>query len=383
MKIKIILFILLTVITIWTGYLIYTFPVITARPEIKNNTLSEPLQILPPSPQFADPGSTPSQPSNKIKCPACSFINESTDRYCLNCARELWKMTQEESIITQQKNRQLLHQRNQRVSAMVEKEKAFIVRRNLFFSSKEVIERLKKMEAYKDIKKEEMDNLLTDIAKCYKLIIHYTYEPADSFLQSLKPDKIEALAPEFKDVIHTLNMVDEFFSPYPADLIRKEIQDLYFISSLKINGKPAAGLALCGRKKFLISCNSSHNRIEILKIFHHEFTHLVVGQNIKIFPLIEWQKANPPGWKYKQDYWTSKTKNNSNQPNEKLFKEGFIREYGQESVEEDIATISEELFTDTEKILRLSKQYPSLNKKINLLIQFFSRLGVKFNLPES
>ncbi len=383
MKIKIILFLLLFMITFWTGYLIYTFPVITARPEIKKNTPSEPLQLTPPSPQFTAPESPPSQPSHKIKCPVCSFINERKDRYCLNCTGELWKITPEESNIIQQKNRQLLHQRNQRVSAMVEKEKAFIVRRNLFFSSKEVIERLKKMEGYTDIKKEEMDNLLTDIAKSYNLIIHYTYEPVDSFLQSLKHDKIEAFAPNFKDVIHTLNSVDEFFSPYPADLIRKEIRDLYFISSLKVNGKPAAGLALNGRKKFLISCNSTHNRMEILKTFHHEFTHLVVGQNIKIFPISEWQKANPPGWKYKQDYWTSKTKNNSNQPDKKFFKEGFIREYGQESIEEDIATISEELFTDTEKVLTLSNQYPSLNQKINLLIQFFSKLGVKFNIPVS
>lgn len=389
MKIKTILLTLLSGITLWTGYLLYTFPVRPPVSETRKPFAPEALSTPPSSQPSFTPSFTPaftpapSKTSHHIKCPACSFTNENTDRYCLNCAAELWTLTREQSKKTEQQNRLLLHQRNQKVAALVEKEKVFIKRRNLFFSSKEVIERLKKMEAYKDIKKEEMDSLLKDIATCYNLTIHYSYESGDPFFKTLNLDKSEASAPTFKNVIHTLNLVDEFFSPYPADLIRAEIRDLYFVDSLKINGKPAAGQAMVGRKKFLINCNSTPNRLETLKTFHHEFAHLVVGQNNRAFPLGQWLKANPPEWKYRHDYWTSKRQITSDQPNEKLLQDGFIREYGQESVEEDIATISEELFTNPEKVISLSKQYPALNKKVHLLVEFFSKLGVEFNLELS
>ena len=365
---------------LWTAYLLYTLPLISQK---KNQppTFSSVQNPVVPFTRMENPPSSLS--TEKIKCPSCSFMNESSDRYCLNCTAELWTLTEEESKNVNQKNRQLLHQRNQKVATLVEKEKAFIVRRNLFFSSKDIIDRLKKMEAYKDVKMEEMDSLLMDIAKCYQLTIHYKYGPSDPFLQSLKADKSAASPPEFKDVIHTLNMVDEFFSPYPVDLIRREIRDLYFVSSLGINEKPAAGLALVGRKKFLISCNCTINRLEILKTFHHEFAHLVVGQNMNEFPIKEWQKANPPDWKYRHDYWTSKRKINSDHPNANLLQEGFIREYGQESIEEDISTISEELFTNPEKIIQLSKQYPALHTKVLLLVKFFSKFGVEFNFDLS
>ena len=390
MKFKSIVILILLCLTIYAGYLnfICTPPSIKSNPQ--TSSLSQPFFQNPPSeskiPSLESPSLNPPQKkllSNKIKCTFCSFLNESTDRYCLNCAKELWSLSGDESREIQQKNKTLLHQRNQKVEDMVKKEKAFIVRRNLFFSSKDILERLKKMEAYKDLKREEMDSLLTDIAKCYQLTIHYNYSPEDIFLKSLTKDKTEASAPDFKDVVHTLNVVDEFFSPYPVELIRSEIHDLYFVSSLKINGKAAAGEALVGRKKFLISCNSANDHNNTLKTFHHEFAHLVTGQNSGIFPVREWIKSIPQNWEYRNDYWTSNRKIKSDNPTNNLLQAGFIREYGQESLQEDIATLSEELFTNPEKIFELSNKYPVLNTKIRLLTQFYSKFGVQFNLEKS
>ena len=44
--------------------------------------------------------------ASKLKCPECGYLNESSDRYCVSCAKQIREMTDQERKFREEKNHQ-------------------------------------------------------------------------------------------------------------------------------------------------------------------------------------------------------------------------------------------------------------------------------------
>jgi hypothetical protein len=115
--------------------------------------------------------------------------------------------------------------------------------------------------------------------------------------------------------------------------------------------------------------------------FHHEFSSILFRNHAGLLDTVEWKKANMPDFDYNdpENGVGSIRKNQTSQHIDTLLCEkGFLTEYSLSSMENDINTFAQNLFCSSPDFWRVVKTYPGINKKVNLLVAFYSKLDPVF-----
>jgi hypothetical protein len=61
-----------------------------------------------------------------------------------------------------------------------------------------------------------------------------------------------------------------------------------------------------------------------------------------------------------------------------LCNKGFLTQYAQSSMENDINTFAQNLFSPSEGFWQLADRFPRINKKVKLLVSFYNRIDSIF-----
>ncbi len=112
--------------------------------------------------------------------------------------------------------------------------------------------------------------------------------------------------------------------------------------------------------------------------FHHEFSSVLLRQHQERFPWEEWKSATPDNFRYGADHKAGSpiaacSVCFSKDPG--LNEKGFVCEYGQVDIEEDINTLAHALFARTPEMMSMKREYGRIGKKIESIILFYDKIN--------
>jgi hypothetical protein len=112
------------------------------------------------------------------------------------------------------------------------------------------------------------------------------------------------------------------------------------------------------------------------KTIHHEFSSILIHNNS--FPVKNWMAVLPNDFSYAKSVEQEVTAINSGwkpeTPAPEIFEKGFLTKYGMSTMENDINTYAEMLFTEPERLKNLAREYIDIERKYAILTAFYRNL---------
>lgn len=167
--------------------------------------------------------------------------------------------------------------------------------------------------------------------------------------------------------------VNDALAVYPADLLSQLIDAVFICGELKFDGIAAAGTY--GPRWLIISATpdrhlSEGNYRSALLGVHHELSSLVYERTPH--NALQWQQLMPAGWQPATSYQEA-----LRDPAPKSLgpAQGFLRSYGQTTMENDFNTYAEMLFSDPQQMRQLAELHPKVRQKLGVVISAYLALS--------
>jgi hypothetical protein len=228
------------------------------------------------------------------------------------------------------------------------------------------------------------NRIASELEEQYDLIVRYG-DPSQFYVPPKEPlvdvpEKGFFIKPTQAHFAHTaLKGVKEALSKYPASLIKKYLKAVFISGVIKSYDIQIAGSYL--NSWIYLSALEKYEKagVELYPMgFHHELSSLFLKGNN--FPTIRWQLANEPDFKYlpsQKDVVRAASPENHRDPKEasSWYRAGFVHLYGMSSMENDFNMYAELAMTDPEKLKKLADQYPRIQAKTRILVDYYSSLA--------
>ena len=186
---------------------------------------------------------------------------------------------------------------------------------------------------------------------------------------------VEAL--DDKELARQRDMLKSALAKYPLDLLSDRLECTYFLrsGSLKRFREGQWGnsvLGTYGEKSLYVSVRGGKRSrgwsLLSEAVFHHELSSILMGHYPQMFRPKDWEAANDPGFAYRNKG------GGSPQAITNFLSAGFVCSYGMANVENDVNTYAMWLFTRADWLFEQAARNPRVQRKVDLLIQFYGRL---------
>ncbi len=166
---------------------------------------------------------------------------------------------------------------------------------------------------------------------------------------------------------------------YPKDLLREYLTAVFVSGKITIHGVAGGGTYRYKWIYIVALDEFKHNSPALYEqSFHHELSSLFFkGAR---FPSIRWHLANEPDFNYlpkQKDVVRAASPENRRDPKEapSWYRAGFVHDYGMASMENDFNMYAELAMTHPEQLKKLADQYPLIQAKTWILVDFYSSLA--------
>lgn len=241
--------------------------------------------------------------------------------------------------------------------------------------------------------------LLPKIASAESLV---SFPEDRSFLpKSWTEDPINASIEPLNEKLRlaALGILEAALDKYPEKVRQRFLGGVSVVGSLRFYDVSYGGTYMSNSRRIVLVYRESFDSRGFEQRFHHEFSSLLLKQNQDLFDATRWSEANEPSFRYRapgiveeQDGDRSEATRVLAAEQEKtggsgssllqidlaLMKSGFLTAYNQVSIEQDLNETTAHLFTNPE-IWEYCRQYPRIDQKIDVLIDFFRRLDPKMD----
>ncbi len=169
---------------------------------------------------------------------------------------------------------------------------------------------------------------------------------------------------------------------YPIAALKKNLRAVYFLKDMKFydvgyggtNSNDALYLTNDGE-------DMGYTDLYLEQTFHHEFSSILYRNNPLLFDDAAWIKVNMPGFDYNDpENGVGAIRNNqsSQELDSVLCKKGFLTQYALSSLENDINTLAQNIFSPGEGFWNLVDGYPRISQKVKLMISFYHKIDPAF-----
>jgi hypothetical protein len=184
------------------------------------------------------------------------------------------------------------------------------------------------------------------------------------------------------EIVRTKVVIADALNKYPPALLKEELTGVYFVRTMRFydvayggtNSENAVYISNDG-----VKMGYTANYIE--QTFHHEFSSILLRNHPSFLDTSEWKKANNQGFDYNdpENGVGSIRKNQSSQDLDTLLAmQGFLTQYSLSSMENDINTFAQNIFSPSPDFWFIFENYPRIKRKVKLLIAFYNRINPVF-----
>ena len=189
-----------------------------------------------------------------------------------------------------------------------------------------------------------------------------TFKTKKYFKVGIKDNSVECYSLGDKLLKNRYNLIRENLSMYNDDFLNKiNLKFVVLCEDLEVASIPALGVPNHLLKTVIININTDDYKLS--RVIHHEIFHIINDQYKKLFNYDKWKDLNSQGFQY-QNCSTCTDKFGM----ELLkTKEGFLSEYSQSAIGEDMAEIYSFLMTKNIELKKVIQKDKVLKKKINFI----------------
>ncbi len=177
--------------------------------------------------------------------------------------------------------------------------------------------------------------------------------------------------------IHTLSLE---LKKYPPAILKRDLSTIYLLNTLSFYGVQYGGTSLNG-SIYLTGGSKSEGYTDayFATLLHHEMSSIFFSAYP--FPTEDWSSINPENFHYAESdrqVLEAISKGDERSNAERLFREGFLSEYGLSTIENDFNLFAEMAFTHPQELKRLAEKHPKIRQKAELLKKFYTGISKDF-----
>lgn len=213
--------------------------------------------------------------------------------------------------------------------------------------------------------------------------ISFNYSPA-IFPASWNDGPINANAEaiSMKETSRSKLIISKALHKYPAAVLKNNLAAVFYLKKMSFFNVSYGGT---NSTETLYLTNDGldmgYTEIYMEQNFHHEFSSILFRNYPEIFDSAVWKAANISGFDYNdpEDGVGAIRENKSSQDlDTSLSAKGFLTQYALSSLENDINTLAQNIFTPSPGFWDFVKAYPRIGKKVQLLISFYHKIDPLF-----
>lgn len=183
------------------------------------------------------------------------------------------------------------------------------------------------------------------------------------------------------DAERALDIVKRALAKYPDPVLARHLKAVYVLSELKYSGVVAGGTNSRTAVYLMVgSVKNGFTDAHIERVFHAEFSSILL-RNLKTrFDEEKWQQFNPPGFRYSSGDGVGAIKQGraSVRPDDQLAPLGFRNQYAQSSLENDFNGFAAALWTGDATVWDQAQRYPAIRGKLELTLAFYQSIDPSF-----
>jgi len=184
------------------------------------------------------------------------------------------------------------------------------------------------------------------------------------------------------EISRTKSIMIMALAKYPDPLLSAELRAVYFLKSMSMYDVPFGGTN-SNDAVFLTNngIDQGYTDRYIEQTFHHEFSSILFRNHPSFIDTVSWKEANIPGFDYNDPeagVGAIRKDRSSQDLDTALSSKGFLTQYAYSGIENDINTLAQNLFKPADGFWDIVNHYPRIEKKVNLLIHFYSKINPMF-----
>ena len=215
--------------------------------------------------------------------------------------------------------------------------------------------------------------------------IFFQYSPS-IFPGNWHESPIDAKAEQLPvyEVRRSTSVIINALAKYPVRILRSNIKAVYFLKAMSFYGLTYGGtnsrdtLYLANRGDRL-----GYSDLYIEQTFHHEFSSVLYRNYPSFFDAHAWALAHDKNFLYNDpEEGNGAIRNNksSQSLDTSLCRLGFLTQYSLSSLENDINTIAQNIFSPSKNFWKLVDEYPLIKKKVGILTDFYHKVDPLFTI---
>ena len=168
-------------------------------------------------------------------------------------------------------------------------------------------------------------------------------------------------------------ILEEALSKYPAHVVKKYLNAVYFAGTIVDRGIYHAGTFDAFRRIVYLVDNGKWTDYRIAT-FHHEFSSLLLSRHG--FLLNAWDDQHPEGFKYRSEIYDlidqeSMYAGITTISTDEDYADGFMNTYSHTNFENDFNEYAKKIFTEPAEFKRIMHQYPRVRGKFCVFLDFY------------
>ena len=214
--------------------------------------------------------------------------------------------------------------------------------------------------------------------------IHYKTD-LDIFIKSWNrhPASIKAENISEEEIKRTSKILRGTLGKYPHGFLEEYLKHIHTLHSLHFNGSRIGG-SYSKKLKIAYITNNGRNSAEFIEgLVHHELSSILWKNFRKYFDERSWRQINPPDFEYFDDKGGTiaiKTGRNSLKGSLELYRKGFLCEYGQSNLENDLNIFSQAMLDNDGTFWKYIEMFDKLKAKVDIVVDFYHSIDPRFTL---
>jgi len=184
-----------------------------------------------------------------------------------------------------------------------------------------------------------------------------------------------------EDQIKRMRMIlERALKKYPPQVLKADLKAVYVLAELRYSGVITSGTNSLTTVYLKIGdVKKGFTEAHIEGVFHAEFSSILLRNHAHLFDKAAWQAVNPPGFKYLGNGVDAvKKKVAGTVLRDELHEKGFLVEYAQSTLENDLNGFAKMLFNGGPELWRVAETFPKIRRKLDLTLAFYQRIDPAF-----
>ncbi len=175
-------------------------------------------------------------------------------------------------------------------------------------------------------------------------------------------------------------LLERALKKYPPQVLHADLKAVYVLAELRYSGVITSGTNSRTSVYLKIGdVKKGFTDAHIEGVFHAEFSSILLRNHAHGLDKDAWNAVNPPGFKYLGNGVDAvKQKVAATVLRDELHEKGFLVEYAQSTLENDLNGFAKMLFNGEAELWEVAARFPKIRRKLDLTLAFYQKIDASF-----